>query len=313
MDPRCRGMILGLAVGDALGMPVEFLSRGQIEERFGPDGISGFVGGRGMFTDDTQLSMAVAEALIEAGERPLDDLMTVVVRLFVEWVNSPDNCRAPGIATTLAVRGLEAGKPWREAGSPRSKGCGSVMRTAPIAYYYEGRPGRLREAAEAIGRCTHAHPSAVAATLAVTEAAACALAAIPPAEWPARLRGAVGGLHADVDRVLEELPAAAAVVAPQEAFLRVAGAHGGSTADEVFGVACLAVLRHPGDFRAALRFAVNHSGDSDSIGCVAGALHGALLGVEGIPEEWRAGIERRTDLEDLADRFEAARPAHGIG
>jgi ADP-ribosylglycohydrolase len=222
---RARGMMLGLAIGDALGSPVEFTDLDKIKKTYGARGIRDYIRDTGMFTDDTQMSMSVAEALIEAGRLPLEGLMEAVARRFIEWYESPDNFRSPGVSTKLACRRLLEGIPWRLAGDKGSKGCGSVMRTAPVGFYYRDDMARLREAAHNIGLATHWQPTADAAC----------------------------------------------------------------------------VLR-----------SINNSGDSDSIGCVAGGLQGARLGVAAIPEKWVQGIERGADLEALADRLNAATEAtHG--
>lgn len=135
--------MLGLAVGDALASKVEFLDPEQIEERYGPGGIRDYPDGRGLFTDDTQLSIAVAEALVEAGDRGLDELMAAVSCRFVSWLDSPDNHRAPGRATRGACKRLKDGLPWTCSGDKASKG-GSAMRTAPVGYHCRKDPARLR-------------------------------------------------------------------------------------------------------------------------------------------------------------------------
>src|SRR5690242_21080270 len=98
---RYRGCILGLAIGDALGHPTEFVGsvRG-IRERWGERGVTGFEpSGRhaaGTFTDDTQMTIAVARALVRAGHDDLDRLMQTMGEEFVAWSRSPENNRAPG-------------------------------------------------------------------------------------------------------------------------------------------------------------------------------------------------------------------------
>lgn len=305
---RARGMMLGLAIGDALGAPTEFLDLEQIRKRFGPAGIRDFVHGKGMFTDDTQLSMSVARALAAAGGGGLEELMREVSREFVEWLHSPDNFRAPGISTKQACWRLDRGVPWRESGVPGSKGCGSVMRTAPVGFYFRADPARLREAAHAIGIATHPNPTADAACLGAAYATALALEDAPLGEWPGRIREFTRGISADWDAALARVEEAVRPAGDDEAAALAAGEHRGWTADEVLAVALVCVLRHPEDFRACVLLAANNSGDSDSIGCVAGALQGARLGIGAIPRAWIEGIERRDDLIALADLLAASAP-----
>ena len=78
---------------------------------------------------------------------------------------------------------------------------------------------------------------------------------------------------------------------------------GGWVGDEALAIAVYAALRYPDDLKAALRAAVNHGGDSDSPGAIAGNILGAWLGMPGIPEDWRSRIELADRIEELADRM----------
>lgn len=110
---RFEGCILGLAIGDALGAPTEFINTmDAIRRTFPPDGVRGFEEWShpaGTYTDDTQMSLAVARALVEAGHRDLDDLMGGMAREFVAWSESPDNDRAPGNTCLAGCERLAAG------------------------------------------------------------------------------------------------------------------------------------------------------------------------------------------------------------
>src|SRR5688572_30453265 len=93
---QVRGSILGLAIGDAMGHPTEFIeSVPAIRERWGERGVVDLMpAGRhpaGTFTDDTQMAIAVARALVRAGHAPLDDMMSVLGDEFVAWARSPEN------------------------------------------------------------------------------------------------------------------------------------------------------------------------------------------------------------------------------
>ncbi|MBI5594798.1 MAG: ADP-ribosylglycohydrolase family protein [Elusimicrobia bacterium] len=305
---RSRGMMLGLAIGDALGSPAEFLSLGQIKERYGPNGVSDYVKDKAMFTDDTQMSIAVAEALLEAGRLPITGLMDAVTRKFVEWHDSPDNFRAPGIATMQACRRMKEGTSWMLSGDKQSKGCGSVMRSAPVGFYYRDALPRLKDAAHVIGICTHKNPTADAACQGTAFAAALAIDGTPPAQWPGRIMAFTKGLSEEFTATIHRVESAAAMADEEKAVSFIGRFFHGWTADEVLGIALYSVMRHPEDFSACVLRSINNSGDSDSIGCVAGALQGARLGVAAIPGKWVQGIERRGDLEALADRLAAGAP-----
>src|SRR5262249_27534596 len=87
----------------------------------------------GTYSDDTQMTVAVAEAILAvAADAPLDALMDEMGRRFVAWSTSPDNDRSPGQTCMTGSQALAKGVPWRDAGVRDSKGCGSAMRVAPI-------------------------------------------------------------------------------------------------------------------------------------------------------------------------------------
>src|SRR5689334_20561124 len=151
---RARAMLYGLALGDALGWPVEFMGRPEILANYGRTGIQA-PPDPALYTDDTQMSAAIAEGLIEAGHRDLDVLMGAVARNFIGWKRDPTTPqRAPGATSIRGVNALERGAPWRESGVKDSKGCGACMRVAPVGYLYQGDTGRLQSVARAQGTLT---------------------------------------------------------------------------------------------------------------------------------------------------------------
>ena len=79
---------------------------------------------------------------------------------------------------------------------------------------------------------------------------------------------------------------------------------GGWLGDDALAIAVYAALRYPGDLKACLRAAVNHGGDSDSTGAIAGNILGAWLGMAGIPEDWHTRIELADRIEELSDRMQ---------
>src|SRR5687768_10082929 len=117
-EGRVAGCLFGLALGDALGAPTEFLSVAEILSRWPPAGPAEPAGRPAMVTDDTQMALAVGEALARAiAGRDLSPgtLEPLIRSAFVEWLNSPDNNRAPGMTCLRACEALEAGKHWLEA------------------------------------------------------------------------------------------------------------------------------------------------------------------------------------------------------
>lgn len=309
MDPRALtssfdGAILGLAVGDALGRPTEFITDlAVLHEKFGPHGVTEFEPDwhpAGTYTDDTQMSLAVARALIRAGHRPLHELMPVMAAEFVAWNRSSDNDRAPGTTCRAGCENLEAGVPWREAGIAESKGCGSAMRTGPIGLYYHDDEPHLVEVARASSLPTHAHPTALAAAASTALLVAWAVHHDNPREYPSRLQHALDDMPGatDMQTLIARVPQV--LTEPSDDVL-VAGVLGEAwTGDEAVASALYCFCRSPEDYRCTVLTGANTVGDSDSIACIAGAISGAYNGIDAIPEHWRRDIEDSALLHEVA-------------
>jgi len=303
---RFEGCMLGLAIGDALGYPTEFLSLSEIRARYGPAGVQEFESSGfhppGSYTDDTQMSIAVAQALVEAGDRPLDALMTVMARHFVAWSESPKNDRAPGATCMTGCGNLANGVHWREAGVAESKGCGSAMRAAPIGLYYWRDLDRVVEVATASSLLTHGHPTAVAAAAGAAVAVALLVAHTAPKDLLAGVLAEIQHLDADCAQKLREVGDVLALD-PDEAIARLGEAWVG---EEAVADALYCFLRSPSDFRRTVRTGANTQGDSDSIACIAGALSGANNGIHAIPDHWRQQVENAELLRSLGRALAAA-------
>jgi ADP-ribosylglycohydrolase len=301
---RARGLIYGLALGDALGWPVEFMQLPEILSKFGRGGISE-PPDPALYTDDTQMSAAVAEALIEAGQRDLDVLMGAVARNFIGWKRDPITpSRAPGATSIRGVNALERGAPWREAGVKNSKGCGACMRVAPVGYLYQGDTGRLQSVARAQGTLTHRHPTADAACIGAAYLVKLALDNVDPAEYPGRLLSFAGGHAQEFDDAIRRVEPALDWPDAEAALHSIGPTRGGGwIAEEAVAMALYCVMRYPADYAAAVCLAANISGDSDSVAAIAGGILGARLGTRAIPPDWVARLENREYLTDLADRL----------
>jgi ADP-ribosylglycohydrolase len=309
---RARGMLLGLAIGDALGWPVEFLDRTRILAQYGRSGITE-PPDPATYTDDTQMSLAVAEALIEAGGRDLNTLMSAMVRHFILWKNDPTTpSRAPGATCIRGVNALEIGAPWREAGVKDSKGCGSCMRVAPVGYFYQHAPAELRHVAQAQGTLTHRHPTADAACIGAAYLVKLAIDDVPPADYTARVLKFAGGVSDEFDAAIQRAEQVLAWPDVEAALATIGPTRGGGwIAEEAVAMALYCVQRHPHDYRAAVTLAANISGDSDSVACIAGGILGARLGESALPPTWLNRLENREYLIHAADRL-ASRKAEAV-
>jgi ADP-ribosylglycohydrolase len=161
---KASGCLFGLAFGDALGKPTEFLTVAEIEDRYGPGGPRELVGDPALVTDDTQMTLAVAWALHDAARPDPDALAQSLRRRFVAWAISPDNNRAPGNTCLQACADLSRGVAWQQASVAGSKGCGANMRVAPVGLVPGYDLDTLAGVAQLQAGLTHGHPTALAAS-----------------------------------------------------------------------------------------------------------------------------------------------------
>ena len=326
LGDRFQGCFLGLAIGDALGYPTEFLALPEIQERYGVNGIQDLPGNPALHSDDTQMSMSVANALIKAGHSGVENWMKVLVKEFLRWLRSPENDRSPGNTSIKGCQQLEAGIPWTETGLVQSKGCGAIMRVAPIGLYYHSDPAELRLAAWGSAVATHAHPTALVCAEVTAFCVSWAVAGIPPEDyWPrikvlqaesleswdpvlgtswkrAQYSSTREYLQAGWTQLLSELDKMPQALAQDSADVcEVLG--GGWGSDEALACALACVLKYPRDYAAAVKRGANTSGDSDSIASIAGAISGAYLGHNAIPKGWRKRIENRQTLIELSKQL----------
>jgi ADP-ribosylglycohydrolase len=296
-----RAVLYGVALGDALGWPTEFKSLEQIKNIYGKDGIQELPD-PAIFTDDTQMTLAIVRALLKHPDGAIEPLMGEVVQEFIEWAYSPENNRAPGNTCMAAIRNLEEGIGWKYAGIAHSKGCGSAMRVAPIGYLYQHQPERLREVAHTTGIATHRHPTGDAAAIAAAYLVKLALDGYAPLEMIKPTVAFIEGIsmNAEAEAKLRQV---AEVVTwdDEEAALEVLGR--GWIGEEAVALALYCCARYPDDWLATVRRGANTNGDSDSIASIAGGIQAARLGLDSIPPQWIERIEKRDELARYADQL----------
>ena len=310
---RYRGALLGGAAGDALGRPAEARPAEAVAAQYGRitdfQPWSGWTGGpKGTITDDTQLTMVVAENLLAHGDVEPEDL----ARRLVEWLPVG---RGKGQATTAAVCRLEAGVSWWEAGEP-SDGNGAAMRAAPVGMAFSTDPHRLRRAAALSAAVTHTGPMAVVG--AAVQALAVALVLhTRPGSLDSRafikdLGDAAEDLHDPgsferrresgnrrvrlIDRI-RELPSMLELP-PPAAFDRL---YNGAFVLESLPSALWCFLRSPDDPEQVIVTAVNGGRDADTVAAMAGTLAGAYVGDAALPDRWLRDLEFVEELRTTAD------------
>jgi ADP-ribosylglycohydrolase len=297
---QARAIFYGLALGDALGWPIEFLNLQKINIIYGPDGIK-MPPDPALVTDDTQTTLAITEALIEAGEADIDTIMASVTRRLIDWSNSPDNDRAPGHTVTEAIRTLEAGVGWRESGG-QGKGNGSANRVAAVGYLYQHDPDKLREVAHATGLATHQNPASDAAAIAAAYLVKLALDHVPPDDYIEHTLKFTQGISSEFDEAMQRVKH---VIEWTDELGAITHIGSGWFGEEAVAMATYCAIRHCDSFPKAVRRAVNIPGDSDTIGCITGAIVGAQLGLAAIPPDWIAVLENLDYITDVANRLAA--------
>jgi ADP-ribosylglycohydrolase len=322
---RVRGCLLGGAIGDALGAPIEFETLSRLRDLYGPAGLSDldvYAGRRGAITDDTQMSLFTAEGLIQAAETGREPAVEVY-EAHLRWLDTQRLTGPAGGARGLAAQqwlyarrapgnaclsGLAAGRmgTLEAPANPNSKGCGTVMRSAPFGLDPHSTPEDAFELAVRCAVQTHGHPSGYLAAGAVAAIVHLLIGGVA-------LGDAVAGtldLLASRDNHEEVTAALNAVVTamtdkPGPGVVERLG--GGWVAEEALAIAVYCALAHPAaeDVRTALLLAVNHSGDSDSTGAICGNLLGAWHGESALPPDWASEIEGRDMILRSADALAA--------
>ncbi|PSJ24596.1 ADP-ribosylglycohydrolase [Streptosporangium nondiastaticum] len=325
---RVRGCLLGGAIGDALGAGIEFHSLGTIRDHHGPAGVRDYVrayGRRGAVTDDTQMTLFTVDGLIRAairggsggGSAPEE-----VHRAYLRWratqrYEAPDlddpalgrlgrqewlySRRAPGNACLSGLDDDRMGT-LTAPKNRESKGCGTVMRSAPFGLLVDREPAQVFHLAAECAAQTHGHPSGV---LAAAAFAAIVHGIVRGGTLEGAVHEALGllaGWSGSEETTAALRQALDAVRRGAPSAERLEGLGQGWVAEEALamGVYCALVAE---DIRHGLLLAVNHSGDSDSTGSLCGNLLGALHGETALPVDLLAELEGRAEIAELADDF----------
>lgn len=287
MRARARGAWLGQLVGDALGTTVEFRSRAAIAKEY-PHGLREVVGGGpfgcavGQVTDDSELAIALARTLVEHGAD-----FDAIAKAYVSWCKS-DPIDVGG--TTLNAFDLSgvvtATRAWQNAeelnGHPKRQANGALMRVSPLAIWGVHRRNELADLVRKDARLSHPSPACQESNVAFATAIAEGIGGGDP-------RSMYSAALASVDTPVG----------------REAGVHGWLVAAEheppdfdTWGIGWVRValqnaffrLLHADDFEGAVVDTVMSGGDTDTNGCIVGALCGAVYGELDIPVQWREAV-----------------------
>lgn len=279
------GCLLGTAVGDALGLPSERLSRTRVAA-LGMGKEHHFFLGRGMISDDTDHTLMLAAAL--ARHRKDARAMQRAFAWKLRWwlIALPAGV---GLSTAKAVVRLWLGFPATHAGV-KSAGNGAAMRSAVVGVLFHDDLERRREMALAACQVTHCGPHAEESALLVAEAAALAVRRAPAAEILSALEPLIQSEEMRV-RFAALQACLTEGISVTDYATRIGCGYGVSGyAPNSVSVALYAWLRHRGNFGEAVRNVIACGGDTDTVAAITGGICGAETGEAGIPPSWITGL-----------------------
>ena len=310
------GALVGCAVGDALGAPLEGRSRQEIAKV--TDLTAGFHPFRtysaGQYTDDTQQTIAIARSIVDSGG--VDG--AAIAREFVKLWESGEIV-GQGPVADRAVKRLIAGTSWQAAAragdSPLN---GAAMRVSPIGLWNFDRTERLGEDAITSSIVTHRHPMAIAGAIAIATAVAhagtsrsidtAAFLRLTSQSIAQQSPGFAEHILALRDWLeLDETAALAAIVSASGQPPHRRGFGISAQVEATVLASLYAFLKHPNDYCATVDRAIRVGGDVDTTAAIAGAICGAHNGVDAIPGHLVAGVKDSAEIRDLGARLFAAR------
>lgn len=340
LQDRVRGSLVGGAIGDALGYPVEFIySYSGIQARYGERGITRLdtkqystekyeQGNKAVVSDDTQMTLFTANGLLNTHKLGIEPKYAIC-RAYLEWLETQSGnrrgkaeCwirdlpalnmrRAPGTTCITALEEIRRG----HEPINNSKGCGGVMRVAPVALYavVENRMSILdadRLAGDA-AEITHQHPLGFISAALMSHV----IYRLAQDENPTRsgmkdyisegvemMRDLYGSQHNDVERMAELAERAIFLSSNKDADLENIKRIGeGWVGEEALAIGLYCALKYLDNFEEAMIASVNHAGDSDSTGAVTGNILGAAVGYEAIPQFYKDDVELLDVILHMAD------------
>ena len=358
-----RGCLFGGAVGDALGYPVEFMGEGSIFARYGSQGISeyekDYVTEKALFSDDTQMTLFTANGLL-AGDTEFAMKVVqrkpryYVARAYLDWLETQTSTmeemsrrqrntkdggyswlldvpelysnRAPGntcLSGLMAEKSGETYDDYIKAKRNHSKGCGGIMRVAPLALNYQMDMEELDLEAAQLAAITHG--SSLGYMPAAVLVHVINRIVFPPEGKKMSLKEIVLEARDTAAKIFagdSQLPVLIGII---DRAVRLSEEETGDDLDhihqlgegwvgeETLGIALYCALKYQNDFSAGVIAAVNHRGDSDSTGAVTGNILGALLGYEAIEDKWKKDLELSDVILEIADDMSEGCPMNYYG
>ena len=308
-----RTMVWGHAVGDALGVPVEFESRKDLAKNPVAEmrGYGSYDVPAGSWSDDTSMTLALMESMARLGRVDYEDIM----KNFIRWMDKAEFTPTGvmfdiGRATTQALRKYMHGtEPLLCGGmSDHDNGNGSVMRIAPMTLYFYANRGTDIEAEDMqlvheVSMLTHGHPRSMMACGIYVQIALQLLDGVELVEAVGKGLKRARVFYESQPLFIGEIPVYS-MLWDSERFAEMpedAIKSSGYVVDTLEAV--LWCLLNTKNYRECVLKAVNLGEDTDTIAAIAGGLAGLAYGFESIPREWRDALQRGEFIEDLCGKF----------
>lgn len=330
---RYLGCLIGGAAGDALGYAVEFYDTDKIFSKFGEKGITEYkkADDLALISDDTQMTLFTANGLLVADtlKNIIDteaEYIDLIAACYLDWFKTQESLgesgrfswlnnidrlnepRAPGGTCMSALGSMKFGS----VSSPinNSKGCGGVMRVAPIGLYFDGDTMSIEKVAmlgAEAAAITHGHP------LGYISAAMLVYIINGIVHYELCLREAINNAKTAMNKLFNDKNPVAKMNGLTDLAIELSrrdditdleaiGILGeGWVGEETLAIAIYCALKYENDFEKAIIAAVNHDGDSDSTGAVTGNILGAYLGLSKIPKKFLEGLECLEVITEIAE------------
>ncbi len=303
-EEKFTGCLLGVAVGDALGQPVEAFPPKRLVRDFGE--VRDFMAGdsrlplplgAGQWTDDTQMTLDVTRSILRCGKV---DPADIAAEFLAD--HEAEGIRFSGFTIKYSLLRLKRGMPWDQSGldDEQTQGNGAAMRVAPVGLLHCRNLDQLPEAARLASIMTHRHPEAIAGAIAVAYLVARA------ASGTLDIATAIDDTITVIGpcQVADNLHTAQRLLAENQttagALLQI-GTSGWVVHTVAAAVYCF--LKTPTNFERSVISAVMGGDDADTTAAVAGAISGAYNGEAAIPPRWRTKVERGDEIRTMAQRL----------
>ena len=318
---KINGCLIGGAIGDALGFPIEFLSYKEIQKRYGNSGLNSYIKNSwsrvAEISDDTQMTMFTTAGIICSKKNAIP-LNESIFNSYLNWLTTQDNkksvpvswlynvkvlysLRTPGSTCLSALRSGNMGN--IEEPLNDSKGCGGIMRVAPIGLYDANSEKEDKETlleGAKVAAITHGNPMGYipAGILSLTIRKIAEGKEIETAIKVASKESKKIFYETEYDDKINKV-IEMAKKSKETDICNITSIGEGWKGDEALLIAIYCAVKYNNNFSKAILTSINHSGDSDSIGSICGNMIGAKLGLNKINKKWKNSLELYDEICEL--------------